>query len=262
TKAFVTALGKADADIWVPDFLSLAREGFAVLRPAEPRGEAGVVFPWRLLLPPMNPKILTWPLLAQFGIGLGSTPATARAVCAERFPNVPAAVIGDQNLELLGQISLWDFQRGRIWDDLEHLDKTIDFPIKPSGGSGTIAGSGGKAPLSDLVAQIEACLKNVEIRAHWWGFEFCFDKTCGDFVANVLMTAGAPLLITALKALVQGTGIIAGVIAAAGGLVAAAIEVIGFYTGVSMAANNTEKGVCLQCIWPITGGFVWWAAGR
>jgi hypothetical protein len=103
----------------------------------------------------------------------------------------------------------------------------------------------------------------VTVNAHWWGVEVCFDNTCGNIVANaLLMGAGGPVA-AALNALVGGTaGTIEAAVDAAGGIAAFALAAISFYTGASMLANITAKGVCLQALWPITGGFIWWAAGR
>jgi hypothetical protein len=76
---------------------------------------------WRLLSDTQWPDVLSPILLNRFGIGLGSTPVAARDVLSHNFPNVPADVVDERNLEFLGQIAVLNLLReydGKVARDL------------------------------------------------------------------------------------------------------------------------------------------------
>jgi hypothetical protein len=264
--AFTEALGAEQGGPWGEEYIQLLGDGFAVL--AIPEQGPPVVFPWHLLIAPAWPQVLSPRLLlSTFGIGPGGTPTAAREVMTHRFPNVPAAVVDERNLEYLGQVSLLRFIGNPVglWkEEIDAFEGATTVTILPGGGSTTPGASSGNA-FVDAVNQAVACIKNVTVNAHWWGVEVCFDNTCGNIVANALLmgAGGGGPVAAALNALVGGTaGTIEAAVDAAGGIAAFALAAISFYTGASMLANITAKGVCLQALWPITGGFIWWAAGR
>jgi hypothetical protein len=262
--AFTEALGAEQGGPWGEEYIQLLGDGFAVL--ATPEQGPPVVFPWHLLIAPAWPQVLSPRLLlSTFGIGPGGTPTAAREVMTHRFPNVPAAVVDERNLEHLGLVSFLRFignPVGLSKADIDAFESATTVTILSGGGSTTFGASSGNA-FVDAVNQAVACMKNVTVNAHWWGVEVCFDNTCGNIVANALLLgAGAPIG-AALNALAGGSATtLEAAIEAAGGVAAVVLAGISVYTGLSMLANITAKGVCLQALWPITGGFIWWAAGR
>jgi hypothetical protein len=269
-EVFVETLGPEEGEAWAREFTAMSRDGYAVLHKPG-RGEQGVAFPWRMLNWPLLPQALSPMLLAELGIGPGM-PGAARASLLDRFDNVPAEVTDPQNLERLGQIGLvnmLDPVAETNKPDLRDLDDALQVKVKPHTDSPKVStGVGGV----DTVVQALVCVSETEIIVHWWGVELCWDHDCADAIGKALAGGGSLVLAPAFKAFFTAVGagissasLAAGVKAAAlavGGPVVLALLVIGVYTGLSILANNTSRGCCLQSPWPVTGGFVWWAAGR
>lgn len=267
---WVGALGDDEGGIYADAFIAMTRDGYAVLEP--PQDEVpGVAFPWRLLVqtPMTIPDLLTPSLLAEFGIGSSYAPATARAVMEDRFGNVPASVLDPVNLEQLSQAALFATLRSpaaKAIDELRELDEKLKIKVKPAT-RGSQVHTGEKTV--DDFANAVVCISDVEITAHWWGLDLCWDQRCADLIGKALVAGGGAVLSAALGAFLKNFKPSVGIktaggaaIAAVGGAVVFVLAVIGVYTGVSLLLNNTPRGCCLQIPWPVTGGVIWWAKGR
>ncbi len=168
--AFIDALGQEEGEVWAREFVMLLRDDFAVLQRPEQSGDIGVVVPWRLLVQPARPEILSPMLLTEFGIGPNMTPVTTRAVMTQRFHNVPASVLDEQNLEKLSQIAMFGMLRslsGRWKETLDDIDSAFTVTIKSGGGPTGTVPSG--SVVVDVANQALACLSNARITLHWWG---------------------------------------------------------------------------------------------
>lgn len=270
--AFVQALGDDQGQSSGEDYVNLLRAGFAVLAVPESADQPPVVFPWGLLMEPKPswPEVVTPMLLSELGIGLGGTPNAARNVMTRRFPNVPAAVIEETNLEYLGQVALLELLRDTeaMGGPIIEIAEKMKWNIKTGGGP-TDPGAATGNPVMDAVNQALACFQNTTINAYIWGMEACWDNRCAGLIGNALLGAGAPQMMAALKALFgsmfAGATLAAAskaAIAAGGGVVAVILAASALYTGSSLLRENTSQGCCLQALWPAFGNAIWWAAGR
>jgi hypothetical protein len=218
---------------------------------------------------PLLPQALSPMLLAELGIGPGM-PGGARAALLGRFGNVPAEVTDLQNLERLGQVALVNLLNPVAMTggpDLRDLDDALQVKVKPKTDVPKFPPTGVGAV--DVVLQALGCVAETELIAHWWGVELCWDQDCADAIGKALAGGAAPAVAKGFaeffSTLASGLGSQAAKEAAAkavGGLVVLALLFVGLYTGLSLLANNTPRGCCLQIPWPVTGGFIWWAAGR
>jgi hypothetical protein len=261
----VEALGDEDGVAYAKALVDLAHGGIAVLVNPDDRGEGGMAIPWHLLTSPLVPKDVLQPgMLGEFGIGPVPTPALTRQRLKDRFPNVPSRMLEESNLERLNEMSFLGANSfiGSFFDTL--WDIVIrGVEVKP-------AEPVPETPAPNAVDRVIECFKTSQWNVHWWGFEICLDHDCAENLANVILSGLGARLVDALKALVSGvlgggvavSGIAATAIKVLGGAAAAALAAIGLYTALSIQANNTPRGVCLQCPWPVFGGFVWWARGR
>jgi len=166
---------------------------------------------------------------------------------------VPASVLDEQNLERLSQIALFNLVLGanQKWsEDFREVDSALTITIKPGGGSIETP------PSSSAIVDALACISKVTVKLHWWGPEVCFDERCGRVIAAALQTGMSGDIEVALTSLVT-----VGTVAAGGGALGPVLDAFGLYTAAMILANITARGVCLQALWSVTGGFVWWARG-
>jgi hypothetical protein len=264
-EAAVQAFGDEEGTVFADALLQIARTGFAITY-VEEGGTNPIGVPWALLIDErVPPEVLHPALLNEVGIGPIPTPETTRRFLENAYPEAPAEFLTDYNLERLNQIAF----------------------------SGTfLAGPGGSGPLPwmlnpkitikspteahlppkpNTLDEFVVCFQTSEINAHLWGFEVCLDHDCAEKLADALLAVGVMPVVNALKSVVSKvlsgdtaalTVLTAAAIKTLGGAAVAALAVIGIYTAVSIKANNTPRGVCLQCFWPLWGGFIWWARGR
>lgn len=260
TDACVEALG-LEGEALAAGLIELAEGGMAIL---EPPGDATdpVGIPWRLLSNPLVGDVLSPQLLSRFGIGPAITPALSHRSLIERFPEAPGEVTSLENLERLGAITeawfLEDLWNGvvRAAEAIGNAVKDLFFPPPEDP----------KLTLENLAT----CIGEIQGTVVPWGVKVCFSQDCAIIVSKALTggaSAGKAAVEAALKG-VLGLGLPAAIAGPAGiiseivkGPVGWAMLAIGWYTGISLLANNTPRGVCLVFIWPVTGGFFWYAEG-
>ena len=268
-EAAVQAFGDEEGTVFAEALLQIARTGFAITY-VEEGGTNPIGVPWALLIDErVPPEVLHPALLDEVGIGPIPTPETTRRFLESAYPGAPAEFLTDYNLERLNQIAF----SGTLlagpggsgpppW--MLNPKVTIKSPTEAH-----------LPPKPNTLDEVIGCFQTSELNAYLWGFEICLDHDCGEKLADALLTAGVGPVVNALKGVVDKTlggsaATLPGVSAAAataaikvlGGPAVAALAIIAIYTAISIKANNTPRGVCLQCFWPLLGGFVWWAKGR
>jgi hypothetical protein len=251
-EAFQRAFGDEDGTRIAEEFIQMTRQGFLVAA-APDFQRPPVAFPWAMLTEPDLEPLLSSSTLTAAGIGPGRTPGVTRTDIQAWYPNAPDAVFGDDNLDRLNQLALFDF-----------IDDVVDAVLGFLGSRVTIK-PGGTPPSerpANPIDEVVACFNVAQFNVYWWGWEICLDNACADKLANVLLGAGGADLVKALKALLSSgaaSATLAAIMSAAGGAVVFALSVIGVYLGLSIKLNNTPRGACIQGTWPtpLTGIFVW-----
>lgn len=222
--------------LFVSTLVALARDGLAVVQAFSPNDQwAGV--PRATLKAEVDTSAEAAALIGlALGVSKGSTEADVGTFLSQKFPNVPAS-----------------FSTGITARRLAQQPLAMDDPVS--------------ADLAKVTRLVHA-LTHAQwgpFQGKWWlwpvGFSIRLAHDDANVVADVLtLSGGAGIFAAALKTLAtQGISAAVKLVAGAGVSVLGAIA---FALGENIKLVNNTSGVSIECTWPWTGGFFFWAQGN